>query len=143
MNYKIFFLTIVAAAALIMLPLEAFGWGCSRSFSGSGRFGGSFSHSGSTSGGAGGWSHSGSTTATGRYGNSYTASRSASGYGGYNGYHPGGYGGYHYGGCYGGGFAAGAITGAAVGAAATSAAYNNPYPPGVYYHPLLAAAAGY
>jgi hypothetical protein len=126
MNYKIFFLTIIAAAALIMLSLEAFGWGCSRSFSGSGRFGGSFSHSGSTSGGAGGWSHSGSTTATGRYGNSYTASRSASGYGGY-----------------GGGFAAGAVTGAAVGAAATSAAYNSPYPPGVYYHPLLAAAAGY
>ena len=64
-------------------------------------------------------------------------------YGGYNGYHTGGYGGYHYGGCYGGGFAAGAVTGAAAGAAATSAAYYNPYAPGVYYHPVLAAAAGY
>jgi hypothetical protein len=30
-----------------------------------------------------------------------------------------------------------------VGAAATSAAYYDPYPPGVYYHPLLAARAGY
>ena len=126
MNFKILSLSIITAAALITLPLEAFGWGCSRSFSASGRYGGSVSHSGSTSGGWGGWSHSGSTTATGRYGGSYTTSHSSSG--NYQG-------GYHYGGSYGGGFAAGAITGAAVGAAATAAATcSNPYAPGVCYH---------
>ena len=65
-------------------------------------------------------------------------------YGGYNGYHYGGYGGYHYGGCYAGGFAAGAMSGAAVGAASAAAATcNDPYAPGVCYHPVLAAAAGY
>ena len=68
MNSKTLLFTIVTGAALIALPLEAFGWGCSRSFSGSGRYGGSFSHSGSTSHSAGGgWSHTGSTTATTRY----------------------------------------------------------------------------
>jgi hypothetical protein len=133
MNCKIFSLTIIIAAALFALPLQAFGWGCSRSFSASGRYGGSVSHSGSTSGGWGGWSHSGSTTVSGRYGNSYTTNRSASGnyYGGY------GYGGYHYGGYYGGGFAAGAVAGAAVGAANTAAATcYNPYAPGVCYRPV-------
>ena len=136
MNCKIFSLTIITGVALIALPLEAFGWGCSRSFSGGGYRGGSFSHSSSTSGGWGGYSHSGSTSYTGRGGNTYTASHSSSG--GYGGYHYGGYGGYHYGGCYGGGFAAGAVTGAAVGAAAAStAAYYNQNHYGVYYRPVF------
>ena len=87
MKCKILSLTLIAAAALVLQPVEAFAWGCSRSFSGSSSRGGSFSHSGSTSGGWGGASHSGSTSYTGRGGNTYSTSHSGSVSGG--GYHGG------------------------------------------------------
>jgi len=134
MNSKMLSFMAIAAIALILQPINAFAWGCSRSFSGGGGRGGSFSHSGSTSGGWGGFSHSGSSSYTGRFGNTYSTSHSASG--GYGGYHYGGYGGYHYGGCYGGGFAAGAVTGAVAAAAASNAAYYNQPPYGAYYRPV-------
>jgi len=76
---------LVAAALTAAVPSHAFGWGCSRSFSGSGRFGGSFSHSGSTTGGWGDFSHSGSTSYTNRYGQTYSGSHSGSGTYGYGG----------------------------------------------------------
>lgn len=144
-------LLVVGLAAAALTPAQAFGWGCSRSFSGSGRFGGSFSHSGSTSGGWGGFSHSGSTSWTSPTGRTYSGSHSGSGsygWGGasYHGSYSNSWGGsgsysrsvnYNGGGCYygyhgysyptycgstGGAFAAGAVTGAIVGAAAASAA---------------------
>jgi hypothetical protein len=108
---KLFSLTVIAAGAIVLQPINVLAWGGCRGG------GGSFSHTGSTSRSySGGGYHYG-------------------GYGG--GYHYGGYGGAHYGGCYGGGFAAGAVTGAAVGAAATSAAYYNQYPAGAYYRPVF------
>src|SRR5438034_1208928 len=88
MKCNILSLTLIAAAAVVLQPVEAFAWGCSHSSSGGGSRGGSFSHSGSTSGGWGGASHSGSTSYTGRGGNTYSTSHSGSAsYGG----------GYHYG----------------------------------------------
>lgn len=149
MSTRLTALAIAGLLAAAPLAQQAEGWGCSRSFSGSGRFGGSFSHSGSTSGGWGGFSHSGSTSYTTRSGQTYSGSHSGSGsygWGGasyhgsysgsagsasysrsvsYNGY----YGGYHgcayvapCSGCYGSGFGAGMVTGAVLGAAAASAA---------------------
>ena len=115
---KILIFSVTTAVALSVLTSDALAWGCSRSSSGSGNYGGSFSHSSSSSGGYGSYSHSGSTTATGRYGNTYSGSHSSSGnY--YHGYSTGGYGAYHYGG---GGFHAAAVSGP----------YGNVYAAGVY-----------
>jgi hypothetical protein len=73
-------LALAAALLSALLPsTTAFGWGCSRSFSGSGRYGGDFSHSGSTSGGWGNVSHSGSTSYTSPSGQSYSMGHSGSG----------------------------------------------------------------
>lgn len=157
-------LTMAGLLTTSLLPSQAFAWGCSRSFSGSGRYGGSFSHSGSTSGGWGNFSHSGSSSYTSRSGQTYSGSHSGSGSYGYGGasysgsystahggsgsysgsasYHGGGsYYGYH--GCAypttyscstGGAFAAGMVTGAVVGAAVASAA-KPPPPAPVYVYP--------
>jgi len=138
--------TLMVAGTLAAIAPQAMGWGCSRSFSGGGRYGGSFSHSGSSSGGYGGFSHSGSTSYTSRYGHTYSGSHSGSGtygyggasyhgsYSGSAGYHSysgsASYCGYHgcayptYStGCYGSGFGAGLATGAIVGAAVASSAH--------------------
>ena len=56
--------SVTTAVTLSVLTSDALAWGCSRSCSGSGNHGGSFSHSSSSSGGYGSYSHSGSTTAT-------------------------------------------------------------------------------
>jgi hypothetical protein len=67
-------LIFTTAVTLSVLTSDALAWGCSRSCSGSGNYGGSFLYSSSSSGGYGSYSHSGSTTATGRYGNTYSGS---------------------------------------------------------------------
>lgn len=82
MNIKTF-ATLVAASLMTFVPSRAFGWGCSRSASGSGDRGGSYSHTSSTSGGYGSFSHSGSTPYTSPSGQSYSGSYSGEGvYGG-------------------------------------------------------------
>lgn len=98
MNKSTIACVIAGLTAAAITPAPALGWGCSRSFSGSGRYGGSFSHTGSTSGGWGGFSHSGSTSYTGPGGNTYSGSHSGSGSYGWGGatYHSSGsYSGYH------------------------------------------------
>jgi hypothetical protein len=149
-------IVIAGLATASVTCAQAHAWGCSRSFSGSGRYGGSFSHSGSTSGGFGDFSHSGSTTYTRPDGQTYSGSHSGSGtygYGGasYHGSYSNSYGGsasysgsasYGGSGCYygyhgysypapycgstGGAFAAGAVTGALVGAAVASSSQPAP-----------------
>lgn len=79
------FLIGLSLVASLASADRTFAWGCGRSFSGTDRFGGSVSHSSSTSGGWGDFSHSGSTSYTTRDGQSYSTSHSGSGtYGGGN-----------------------------------------------------------
>src|SRR2546426_12847435 len=60
---KILSLTVIAAAALVLQPIDLFAWGGCRGGGGFHSGGGSFSHSGSTSFSRGsGFSHSGSTS---------------------------------------------------------------------------------
>jgi len=79
---------LASVLAISLMPAQSLAWGGCHSFSGSGRFGGSFSHSSSSFGGFGHFGHSGSTTYTSPTGRSYSTSHA--GYGGY------GYGGAHY-----------------------------------------------
>jgi SnoaL-like domain len=97
------------------------------SCSATGNYGGSISHSSSSSGGYGSYSHSGSTTATGRYGNTYSSSHSSSGSYYHGSYSTGGYGAYRYGGCYGGG---------GFHAVAVSGPNGTAYAAGVYRRPV-------
>lgn len=85
MSRKPIVLLALTTAIAASVPTEALGWGCSRSFSGTGRYGGSFSHSGSTSGGWGDFSHSGSSSYTSPSGQTYSGSHSGSGTYGYGG----------------------------------------------------------
>jgi hypothetical protein len=85
MLLKALILSVTTVVALSVITCDARAWGCSRSGSFSGSNCGSFSHSGSSSGGGGNYSHSGSTTATGRYGNTDSGSHSGSGSYGYGG----------------------------------------------------------
>ena len=89
MNCNILSLTIIAAAALVLQPVEAFAWGCSRSFSG------------------GGYHYGGSAEYHGGYGGGYH-------YGGYGGAHYGGC----YGGGFAAGAVTGAAVGTAAATAA-------------------------
>jgi hypothetical protein len=154
----------VTALALLLATSETcFAWGCARSVSGSGRWGGSFSHSSSTSWGGGSFSHSGSGSWTSPSGQTYSGSHSGSGTygwggatwhgtysgsGGASGSYSGaavrtpysGYHGYAYPvpayGCYGSsGFGAGFAAGAVTGAAVTAAAATASQPSTTYVVP--------
>lgn len=156
---------VVASALILLLAASesCFAWGCARSVSGSGRGGGSFSHTSSTVGGGGSFSHSGSGSWTSPSGQTYSGSHSGSGtygwggatwHGSYSG--SGGasgsysgvavrtpYYGYHgsaypvpvYGTYSSSGFGAGFAAGAVTGAAVTAAAASASQPSTTYVVP--------